>query len=526
MALFYQINFSTERIEGINKIRWLVCFLILCLLTGAGIFGFYLYEESKKPVLAPRLDAYQTHVTQVTQTLQDWKQAEAGWQEVRTYVEQEDQLAPADMLRALEGLAQMGAQPSSDGCPYAFLPERLEIRREGSIVLTGEASLPEREKVAHCARLAEMVAKQVTNVVASITNAVTAQIFPLAPHALTFEWAKPVPGAEDERLKATLTAAFANGKPLAFKSPPPELEKRLAEAKTWHTKVGQCKLAMASGKKEKVEDLLNRMLSENKKALGDGYERIKAISETAVNPLAVSRAVREALGAKTPGGVAAFEHAWNALAQEKWPWRRVAELDNPALDTSIANLVVWLGEGVLPRKQAFLTIQSRNLAYLNAMTNGVQSQHIENEKKFWEDVLMPNLTVRKELVPKEALPAALDKKDKTSRVAFPLWRAAFDEKSDPQAKKGQVPWLSFEELGTVLMNVETNPAGTWVTAVTVDFDKTQDEPDRRWARLEKVTVEGRVPCWIGAVAQVSADPSKPTPSKPAPSKSAPTSRHP
>ena len=495
MALFYQINFTSERHARINILRWCALFLVLCFLAGSAYFANYLYEETKQPVLGPRLDTYQSHVTQVTQTLADWKRAEAGWLEVRPYVEQEGQFAPADMLRSLEALAQMGEQPSPDGCPHAFLPERLEIRRVGGVVLTGEASLPEHDKVAHCTHLASLVAGYVTNTVGCVSNTVTADVFPLTPRSFKFDWAKPVPGPDDVRMKATLTAAFATGKPLAFKSPPAELERQLGEAKAWHAKVSQCMVEVTPGKKEKVEAAMSRLLSENKAGLGDSYERIKAFAETAVNPMAVSREIGKTLGNKVPGSLAAFDRAWSVVAQERLPWRRVKELDNPALDGAIANLGVWL-DGVLPRKQVFEAIQSKNLAYINALTNGVQRQFIEQEHTFWKDVLKPTLTVREGLVPSETQKATLDAKDKTARVSFPSWSASISETKEASSDKiGKSP--SFADLSKVLMNVETNSVGTWVTAVTVEFDKTQNDPKSRWDRLARVTVEGRVPCWMG-----------------------------
>jgi len=500
MALFYQINFTSERHARVNTARVCIVFLLVCLVAGAAGFMWYLYGESKKPVLGPRLSTYQTHLAQVTQTLADWRQAEAGWQEVRAYVEQEGQLAPADMLRSLEGLAQMGAQPSPDPkCPHAFFPERLEVLRAGGLVLTGEAWLPEREKVAHCTRLAGLVTECVTNTLATVTNTVTAEIVPLAPQTFTFEWSKAEPGRDDVRLKATLKASFAGGKPLVFKTPPPELDGLLAEAQKWHAKVIKCSLEYKSGKKETIEALLSRVLSDNRQALGDRYEHIKALSETAVNPMVVSREIRKALDDKVSASLADFERAWSARAQERWPWRREKELDNPELDAAVANMGAWLEGGVLPRKQAFEAIQSRNLAYLYAMTNGVQSKHAVEEDTFWKIVLRPSLTVRKELVPSETLKVVLDAKDKASRVAFPLWRVSLGElKEAPKTAADSGEGLTFADLEKVLMNVETNPAGMWVTAVTVDFDKAQADPKSRWEKLSKVSVEGRVPCWVGA----------------------------
>ena len=497
MALFYQINFTSELHARRRVGLWCAIVLFVCLVVGASCFAVYLYEESKQPVLAPRLDTYQTDVTQITQTLVEWRQAETRWREISTYVEQEGQLVPADMLRSLEGLAQMGEQRAEEiKCPLSFLPQRLEVRRAGGIVLTGDAGLPERDKAEHCSSLSALVAGCLTGTVASVTNAVTAEVFPLVPRTFKFDWAKAVPGPDDARLAATLTATFADGKPLIFKSPPAELEGLLGESKKWHEKIFKVSVEVKPGKQETVDVLLNRVLSDNKQALGESFARIKALADTAVNPTAVSREIQKVLGEKASHSLDDFERAWNSVAQERWPWRRLKELDNPALDADIANMGAWLAGGVLPRKQVFETVQSKSLAYLNAMTNGVQSKHIEQEKTFWEVVLKPCFTVRTGLVPGEALKAALDARDKAARVAFPAWRVSLGVAKETSDKPGS--GLTWADLGKVLMNVETNPAGMWVTAVSIEFDKTASDSKSRWDQLSTVTVEGRVPCWVGA----------------------------
>ena len=355
MAQFYRINFTAKGQERKRFWSYGALLLLLGALAAGGGIVRNLFEESRKPVLQPRLTQYQTLADHAMSVLADWKKAVAAYREVQPYIEKEDQITPVDMLAALQGLIRTRAAAAPSGTPYCFLPVALTVSRLDGMTLKGVAPLPERDKSEHLQGLT-----------AFVTNAFAAGVRSTNV-SCQLTWKKAVPDAADTEIGGALKVSFATVKPRPFPPPPSELEAAVNAIGVWRDAVRKCPLAVSSGGKVKqpVGQLLQSLVSNNRQMLGGEYARVKALAEGAVDPKTVLDEMRKAAGGKAPAGLAAFEQAWNGLSRRRW--RREATLDNPALDAAIAELA-RISEA-LPHAQ-------------DSLTNGVQKKHIVQEQTF------------------------------------------------------------------------------------------------------------------------------------------------
>ncbi|GEM_PF-5128258 len=483
MALFYQIDFTAARHSRRKTWSWIALALFLCLLAGLALWAHSLYEEWKRPDAHARLQQVHLLADRVAEGLDRWRQMAALYAEVSPYVAQEDELPPPLMLRKLDGLVAQGVVPGPGGCDMLLLPERLELNRAGTLRLTGSSPLPEREKAAHRAALA-----------ACLTNAVARAGVPWRGTAdvrstCAINWEKAVSGPDDVATRCTLVVRFDVPQAPAFPPPPPELVAAVDSLDGWRKTVRAVKLKAGSGRLESVDTLLRQLVADNRSALGENYIRIEQFARTAVDPLAVTLEIKKTLGGIATTGMVAFEEAWRAVAQRRL-WRD-ASIDKPDLDALLADFGHWSGQ--IPRRQDLEASDRQATAYLNAMTNGVHSKHITEEKSFWKDVLEPAASDGGRFAATQVREVDLGRGD--GRVAFPVWRVAVGV---GDAKSSATP-LTLADVTAVLSNLETNAAGLWVTEAVLEFDSAAAVPSDRWKAVSKLSVEGRVPCWIGAL---------------------------
>ena len=508
MALFYQINFTAERQRGGRIKLCVVLVLVACVAAAAGNCAWRLFEDSRRPVLQPRLAQYQTLADRVSEALAAWKKASAAYQEVRPYVEKGDQAPLLDMLASLECVARMKERVSPNGIPYRFLPIELTISREkGLVTLKGVAPLPTRDKSDHLKELTVLISNAFASG-GSATN-VTCQL----------TWKKEVPAAEDMESEATLKVTFGALPSRAYPAPPPELESLVQSIGTWRDAVHRCVVINGAGSQEKrtVDQMLLLLVSSNRQALGAAYERVKALAIAAVDPMVVTAEIVREADTKSPVGLAAFEQSWLELSLRRW--RREATLDKPELDRAVSELGRFFS--ALPRKQDFESSLLKSESYFNALTNGVQRQHIAQEDTFWTDMLKPcfsnmNATLPVRLkstimieeatgqgllargkggkVPASSQHAGISSGQR-ERVAFPVWRVAIGQERDTSSRKMQC--FLLEEFKTGLMNIEAHSTGSWVTSLSITFNAELSEPQQRWKNIQQAQIEGRVPCWLG-----------------------------
>ena len=490
MALFYQINFTSERQATGRAKLYVALFILACLLAVAGYYANEAWKEAKKPVLQPRLATSQTLSERIAETLEAWQRASAAYQEVRLYVDHEGQTPPWRMIDVLEGLEEAAAAKSTNRVSCRFLPAKLTVTRGEGFTLTGSLPLPEYDKVEYRDAMGMKMNAFITNALVSSGLSTCA----VCTCALT--WSKAEPSAEDRTLGATLRVTVTDPKPREYPKPPAELAEALKEVAAWRDAVRKCKLAVNPARKKETQDvgtLLSALVANNRQLLGDRYERIKTLSEQALNPLAVTDEIGKHATAQVPADVKAFETAWRELSYRQW--RRERTLDRPELDSIN---VKWghLSEA-LPKKEDFAAGTAKVDDYLHAFTNGVLKKHIANDSTFWDRVLEPGIrnATDKALSPQLAKKIEIDPNAK--RVAFPLWAVAFGGNAGGAAQQASAPALSLADLKAVLRSMETNSAGTWVSSATATFDDKTEAPDGSWGAIRGVQLEGRVPCWLG-----------------------------
>ena len=491
MALFYQINFTSQRQAKGRAKLYVALFLVACLLAGAGSYMREVWKEAQKPVLQPRLATCQTLAERLSETLEAWQRAAAAYQEVRLYVDHEGQTPPWRMANVLERLADAARSGATNGASCRFLPAKLTVTRGEGVSLTGTLSLPERDKAEYRDAMGRLMTASISNALASSGLSTSAVC------TCSVAWSKAEPTTEDRTLGATLRVTVADPKPRDYPPPPAELSEVVKEVAAWRGAVRACKLATNPDRKKDLKDvgtLLSALVANNRRTLGDQYERIKVLAESAVNPLAVTEEFRKLDSDKIPGDVKAFDAAWRELSRRQW--RRERTLDRPELDRASAKWEHLVG--ALPKRDDFAASNAKVEEYLHSFTNGVLKKHIVNEDTFWKRVLEPGVSraTAKAISPRPVGKIEIDAK--AGRVAFPLWRVEFGENAGAGGgtQKESAPVLLLADLGAVLRSMETNSAGTWVSSVTATFDDKTDDPAGRWSAIRQVQLEGRVPCWL------------------------------
>lgn len=490
MALFYQINFTSERQATGRAKLYVALFILACLLAVAGYYANEAWKESIRPVLQPRLATCHTLSERLAETLTDWKQASEAYQEIRLYVDQEGQTPPWRMIDALEGLEEAAAANLTNGVSCGFLPAKLTVTRGEGFTLTGSLPLPDYDKVEFRDAMGKRMTAFVTNVFAS------SDLSTRAVCTCALDWSKPEPSTEDSTLGVTLRVTFMDAKPRDYPKPPAELVEAVKEAEVWRAAVRKCKLAVNPARKKELQDvgtLLSALVANNRKLSGDRYERIKTLSEQAVNPLAVTDQIAKQTTTQVPADVKAFETAWRELSHRQW--RRERTLDRPELD--LVNAKFGRLSDALPKKEAFAAGTAKVDYYLHAFTNGVLKKHIANDSTFWDRVLEPGISNATDKALSPQLVKKIEIDSKAKRVAFPLWAVAFGGNAGGAAQQSSAPALSLADLKAVLRSMETNSAGTWVSSVTASFDDKNEDSANRWRAIRGVQLEGRVPCWLG-----------------------------
>jgi hypothetical protein len=488
MGLFYQINFTAQRQTRSRTRLYGVVFILLCLLAGAGYQAAALWREANKPMLLPRLARYQASFAHVAETYEAWQRAFAAYQEIRPYVEKDGQLPPWRLLCALDGLSAAAPAVSPLGERCLFLPTGLTVVRGGGVTVEGRVPLPTRDKTEHLA-----VVKEVLTALA--TNALPREACGFSNAVFTVAWSKEALAAEDREIGATLHLKFPESKARAYPAPPSELAEAVKQAAAWRGKVSACRVPAAPGKEKELREVgawLSELVLKNRSVLGDGYEEVRRLAEQAVDPMAVTRAVRERGGTKVTADVTVFEEAWKALALRQW--RRERTLDCPELDVAATRLERL--SAALPRREDFESGLAHVESNLRAFATGVLKKHVTEEETFWERVLAPAVrsAATPPLVPQKDGKLAVD--PQAARVDFPFWKVSFGAGPGGAARQEAAPSASLPDLRAVLQNLETNSAGTWVTQVTVAFDTKAGDPVGRWRTLRHARIEGRVPCWL------------------------------
>lgn len=487
MALFYRINFTSKWQAGIWKI-WVLalCFLVF-LVAGAAVYMAHLYEEYSRPVLQPRLTQYQTLVDHAVEIQTVWQKAASAYKEVRQYHESQLQTPPCAMLGALGGVATNSLGVSSTGEPYEFRPESLSVLRGKGISLTGVVPLPTTDRGEHCQVLGSKMLKLVKDAIASgncgHTNAVC-----------SLNWSKVTFSPDDKELKATLHVVFADGKLKRFPEPFPELALAIKKADVFRERMRKSVLTVSSGKTKGKRDCgvwLDDLVLNCKRLLGSDYERVSAFAKSAVDPLAVTSEIAKYCKEKTPGEVRQFEESWKELSHRHW--RRERALDCEELDQDVREQK-RVAAGLPYMSDLVLSLNKVDSIY-KASTNAVTKKTI-NEPTFWDRVIDPCISnaTGKVISPKHDKDKKIEIDRNAVLLAFPLWEASFGDNKDSVAE--EAPTVTLDDLRMILNNVETNSAGTWVTAVKAQFDCKVDEPLKRWQLIRFVQIDGRVPCGL------------------------------
>lgn len=480
MSQFYRIDFAAEHHVRRGYLKWCVAAVVLGLIGGGAWFAWQWYQEWKLPVLKPRLAQYQDLVGRVEDVSAAWHKTESACREIRDYVEREDQVSPEKVFPVLAALKDWDGHSLADGTPLCFQPVHLEFNRNAGVLrLTGVTFLPKREKTAYCSRVANAVSDAITNSLVGLGPGI-------GKYAYSFKWKKGAPTVQDDAWDAEISVTFKESKPFVFPAVPRELDAALQSAEAWRGAVRKCLVRLPrSANMETVESALKRIVLSSRQALGADYDLVKAFFDKAVDPLAVCEKIHGAAGR---GGD--FEIAWNELAQRRW--KREITLDNSRLDAEIAKVVTL--SGALPRNQVFDDTQKKCSDYLATLSKGVRRQHIVEEDRFVNDILLPCVSERGRLP--ATLVAKIMPDEKAKRVAFPAWKVALGTSGDKAASPTSSAGVSLADVERVLSNIATNPVGMWVTSIALDFDVAKTDQGPRWGNVKAVAVEGRVPCWM------------------------------
>lgn len=492
MGMFYQINFTAERQTRGRTLLVSMILLVLCLLAGAGVYAYGLWQEAQMPVLQPRLSRYQSVFEHVHKSNELWLQTHAAYQTIAPFEESRGQVRPCMLLGVVECLAAAEAPVSPSGVPYSFLPAQVSITRNEGMTISGIVKFPRYNKEEHQAATSAFLHEVVSNALAGAQCGLTNATF-------TWVWSKAALSVGEEQNGLTLALKLPAQKQSGYPAPPPELAAAVKDTDVWRGKVHKSLLAANPGSREKKRETgvwLNELVTRNREALGEQYDAVKRLSERAVDPLAVVRALREHGGDKVGGDAADFENAWMALSMRQF--KRERTLDNLELDLAVLSMERLAA--ALPRRDDFDAGLARVEAQLNSFTNATLKKHVDSELTFWERVLEPSV----KRVKTPALAVRQDGKievdAKAARVDFPVWKLVVaDGSSGPGDKKAETDTASLKDLKAILLNIETNSSGTWVTQTAAVFqDDSTAAAGPRWNALHRIRVEGRVPCWLGS----------------------------
>lgn len=485
MSLFYQVNFTETRQSRNRKLwttAWVFSALAVLLL---GNHAKYLYDESRKPVLQPRLSRLQMYATRIEDCVAKWESTFAAYQEVRPYIEQRKRVSPLQASKVVTKIVATVMRHYEDS-PLLIRPEKLSFQREEGFVLTLLVPLPAEDKKEHL--------KQVNDV---LSNAVAQSvgIGLLPPAQITIVWEKESPEASDVTDRVTVEIIIPAKANMTFPKVPSDLTNAKKLLVPWRKRIRACSIKIPTSEtKATVEEQLLCIPMPK----GDEYASLRAMQQSFLDPLELTSKARTLLHAKFKTGdllkkLDLFDAAWKDVALRCW--KREKTLDNEELDALIAELA--LVTETLPKRDSFDTSMSKIKDYLDAFSKGILKKHIR-EITFRERVIDQSVAQATKNRFKATFIGQVDVNKAAPQIDFPVWRinlALVDSTGDPAKQKGVTAQMPISMLNNVLAAIETNSAGTWVTTFVASFVGSSEPKGDPGFKVGDISIEGRVPCW-------------------------------
>lgn len=486
MSLFYQVNFAETRQSQINALwtaTWVVLAIVILLL---GNHAKYLYAESLKPVLQPRLSRLQMYATRVEECAAKWEKTFAAYQEIRPFAEQRKMLSSLQASTAATNIITTMVQHYGDS-PLCISPEKFSFKRGEGFTVTLLVPLPKENKKEHI--------KQVHG---TLTNAVAQSIkIGLLPPAATttVSWGKESPGVTDIKDHVTLRITIPTAATLTFPKVPLDLTKTKNLLEPFRKRIRSCSIKIPSLKTKTTvgEQILSIPIHK-----GDEYDSLRALQQTYLDPLGFTSEVKAVLPEKMKTRellkkLDAFDTAWKEISLRCW--KREKTLDTEELDALIAEFARTAE--ALPKSDFFDKNLSKINQYLEAFSKGICAKHIR-EVTFQEHVIDQTVSQATENRFRAIL-GNVAVNTGAPRVDFPFWRiilALPENAGSPAKQRNIIVQIPISMLNNVLARIETNSSGTWVTSVAISFVESSEPNGSQEFKVRDILIEGRVPCWM------------------------------
>lgn len=355
----YSIDFTAS--FHVRRKAWnTACALaVLAALTAAGWGGWTVFEAYMQPTLGQRLLACHDLSGMVVALHDEWKATHELYQEIVPYYRL---IWAESVTNALPILEREQA-----ALPAALRPVKWRLATGGDAELTYELGFDDIGK---------------TEQLADALKALTAMLRP---------WNGTVahPGGDlGDKARLTLTSRFQL-RPVRERLPPPskDIEKVATDIASLRTRVLSHPINASDPIGRTVASLLadaarsaDALLSRDDPSQAHKWQdaALRAVSPRAF--LVELERTLQAAGVPVPPTLRQSMDEWDAVAERRWPWRRVRDLDNANLDLLLGTLKDFAA-GNPPRTGLFVDQHRRLQSRRDELLKAYSEHEVFNEKK-------------------------------------------------------------------------------------------------------------------------------------------------
>ncbi len=347
----YCIDFTASIYRRQQRFHGAVLVLACSAVLGAGWGGERLYNAWSRPSLAQNLNTYQSLAETVEPLYEQWCSVVDDFSTIAPYYRLLWSENAVDFLQVL--VQRQGAVPP------ALTPLEWHLNTGGNVELKYELKLSGVGKRAQ---------------LASAEKALQELAF---PRVATVTW-KESDLADIESLPITVCFQL---RPATHEEPPmpcAALKQVVERVRSRRASVLDCRLTQT----ETVNLALTRLVSDMFSAEQTERRDWKGRVEHAIDPGSFLDDIEQQLVAESrpvPEQVHDLRNAWNAIARQRWPWRR-SELDNDSLPDEIRELESIVRSD-LPPIQLFQPLSDRIQVLRRALRNGYSERDVFDDGK-------------------------------------------------------------------------------------------------------------------------------------------------
>ncbi len=350
----YCIDFTAAYYARRRAIRGVLAVLVLAVLGGAGWGARRGYSEWSRPTLEQQLSAYHMLADRIEALHGRWSDVAAAFQRVSPYYQLFWAENATDMVRTLT--------IRQEGRPVNLTPVRWELNTGGTCVLTYQLRMEERGKREQF--------EEARNFLVALPR----------PHKASVTWPEG-PLADRKELLFTVRFSLESVKHATIPGVPQGLRQAVKVVADRRDAVLTYALdARGPGVRtvsSALDQVVNSVFAADREAGAHWRERSRRTIAPGVFLAELERELQQTDRA-VPDALKALQAEWRELATRRWPWRRAAGLDTPALAGELANVKELVDAG-LPHPSLFDGLHERIDTLNAALRKGYSYEAVFDE---------------------------------------------------------------------------------------------------------------------------------------------------